>query len=98
MNNLIMTHNPQGNNNVEKSFESDLFFSLKSYGYLFPENTKEVERFEDLYGNTEIDVPMEFEPVLPDNVLISNADFTKGLGVAAFSTMNNNSFKKPDEK
>ena len=36
---------------------SDLKTALKAFGYLFPETEEEYEAFEEIYGNTEIELP-----------------------------------------
>ena len=43
------------------NFEQDLYFIFKKYGYLFPTTEEEVERFERLHGNTDIEMPEKFQ-------------------------------------
>ena len=47
--------------NKEKEFEKALFYALKANGYLFPATLDDVEKFEELYGNTEIDMPEDLQ-------------------------------------
>jgi hypothetical protein len=93
-----MTQNTNDKNGVEKSLEDEVFLSLKSYGYLFPETPKEVERYEELYGTTEIDVPLDFEPRLPADLSYPNLDLTGVFTIAAFSSGNKSSIKLPEEE
>lgn len=41
----------------EEKFEKALFHALKQNGYLFPKTLEDVEKFEELYGDTEIEMP-----------------------------------------
>lgn len=73
----------------EKEFEERLFCSLKSYGYLFPRNENDIERFENLYGDTEIEVPEHLRnSILPNNDPNLNFDFEVNYNVAAFTNEN----------
>jgi len=38
-------------------FEKDLFYSLKYYGYLFPTSVNEINKFEEHFGKTEVNIP-----------------------------------------
>lgn len=82
------------------AFEVELYYALKSYGYLFPETIKEVERFEKLYGDTEITIPSDIE--LPkiikklNNQSLEDVDFNLSMNKAAFSS-NNDSFNLPGD-
>lgn len=80
----------------EQKFEQKLFHTLKFYGYLFPDNAKDVDNFEELYGDTEIDIPEHLQSLEMRNHeenLHLDLDFTNN--VAAFSPNDPNSFELP---
>ena len=87
---------PQTSSSKEnQNFEIDLFNALKSYGYLFPKDTKDVDNFENLYGNTEIETPPFVEQSKRnENLEIKNTDFN--LRLAAFAPKSNNSISLPN--
>lgn len=82
----------------ELKFEQKLFQSLKHYGYLFPESIKDVDRFEELYGDTEIEIPEHLQSL---DALNTNKelplDFGLAYNVAALSADEPNPFEKPDK-
>lgn len=82
----------------EKEFEKKLFHSLKYFGYLFPENIDDVDKFEELYGDTQIDVPEHLELEESHN---SNAesilDFDFSNRIAAFSSKKISNFEIPKD-
>jgi hypothetical protein len=85
------------NNDKKKSddtqFKQDLFWSLKSYGHLFPENKNEVERFEELYGNTPVDIPDNVETRM-DMIMSTDDNFESEIEfkIAAFIPSSDDSF------
>lgn len=88
--------------NDDEIFEVELFNSLAFYGYLFPKSIKEVDRFEELYGNTEIDTPAIIElptnKVLPNFQENKNIEMDLSLNKAAFRSKRNDSFDLPEDK
>jgi hypothetical protein len=67
------------------NFELNLFRSLKSYGYIFPASIKDVEKFEELYGNTDINAPSHFK--FPEETKIEDiigVDFNTFQNIAAY--------------
>ena len=42
-------------------FELQLYQALKTYGFIFPTSVDDVDRFEALYGKTEIDLPVSIK-------------------------------------
>ncbi|RLD66388.1 MAG: hypothetical protein DRI84_04895 [Bacteroidetes bacterium] len=82
----------------EQKFEQKVFNSLKHFGYLFPESIKDVDRFEELHGDTEIDIPDHLQS--PD--ILNSADefsleFGLSLKVAAFSDTASKRFELPED-
>ena len=81
------------NNITEQEFELKLFRALKSFGYLFPDSIRGVERFEELYGNTDVDFPEHLQS--PDS-FTNNQDVSFGLDfsirMAALSPKKNEPF------
>jgi hypothetical protein len=78
-------------NNKEQeilNFELILFNSFKSYGYLFPKTIEDVERFEELYGTTEIQTP-DFKKSIPNEFNLENIDFNFESSLAAFKGSEN---------
>ena len=74
------------------------FHSLKYFGYLFPSSIKDVERFEELYGDTEIDIPEHIQS--PETIIIEDAssiDFELSYDIAAFSADNTSHFEIPND-
>lgn len=47
--------------NEQKEIEQELLKALKEYGYLFPTTTREVEKFELLFGNTDFEMADKFK-------------------------------------
>ena len=85
------TMEPENNN-----FEIELLKALKSYGLLFPSSVKGVDRFEELYGQTEIELPERLNS--SSNMLrkqsaklIGNVDFKKTIRQAALVSKNKSS-------
>jgi hypothetical protein len=77
------------------NFAITLFDSLKTNGYIFPKTNKDVERFEELYGNTDIETPSFNIP--SDKDLDSNStDLNFNFSMAAFSSKKDSNFKLPD--
>lgn len=83
-------------------FEIDLFKSLRSYGYLFPVTREDVDRFEELYGDTDIESP-EIDEIIDTTLLglkESNQDvfmLDAEFNIAAFSSdEDENNFTQPD--
>jgi len=94
---IMGTENQHQNLNEEEKFERELLESLRYYGYLFPGNSKEIERFETLYGDTEIDMPEHFqslEKLSPEKEI--PLDFDLSYNVAAFSANDQNRYELPD--
>lgn len=84
-------------NDKEAAFEAELFNSLKSYGYLFPENIPEVESFEKLHRTDGIEIP-SIEDIFSGNKGRTLADFFDlDMNLAAYSGPDEQ-FPKPDEK
>jgi hypothetical protein len=84
--------------NEEDKFVKQLFQSLKYYGYLFPQSSADVERFEVIYGATEIEIPEyldSFEKILSNNEQVLKIDLTNSI--AAFSSKEKKTFKIPDD-
>lgn len=85
-------------NNKETAFEAELYNSLKFYGYLFPENVPQVETFELLYGGQSVDTPLFQDVLSVDN----DAPFTDiidlEIGLAAYSSPDNQFPDLPDEE
>jgi hypothetical protein len=83
----------------DNAFELELYQSLKSYGYLFPENIRDVEKFETLYGNTEIETPdtidLSKEKDFPGLQVLRNIDFGFPANIAAFTSNEDESFNMP---
>ena len=89
----------KGNKNLKKEaqFEKELLQNLIYYGYLFPGNSKSVERFEAIYGDTDIDMPdhlanldyIEFNKTF-------ETDFDLTLDKAAFSSNDHAEFDCED--
>ncbi len=80
-----MKNNKEHNNSEDQAFEFELFNSLKSYGYLFPENTQDVVKFEELYGNTDIEIPSNIKlPSHEDILKLKGVDFEVPMDIAAF--------------
>ncbi|MEJ0103137.1 MAG: hypothetical protein WDO19_11510 [Bacteroidota bacterium] len=52
-----MANNSNKENLDPQKKEEVLCAALKKFGFLFPENEKEVQQFEEVFGNTEIDLP-----------------------------------------
>lgn len=76
--------------NSEKRFESDLIQSLKYYGNLFPDSIADVERFQSLYGDTEIDIPEHLNSLEKIQAKSSDEiDFDLTYNIAAFSSTDN---------
>lgn len=72
-------------NKEEAAFEAELFHSLKSYGYLFPENIYQVKAFENLYGNYAADTPILQNILTKDagDPFVESIDLD--MGIAAYS-------------
>jgi hypothetical protein len=85
-------------NNDEAAFEAELFHSLKSCGYLFPENVSEVEAFEQLFGTQATDTP-SIQDILAANTSASPADIfdLEDMGLAAYSNPDDQFPELPDE-
>jgi hypothetical protein len=82
----------------EEKFVKQLSQSLKYYGYLFPESSADVERFEAIYGDTEIEIPghlESLEKILSNDEKVINFDLTNNL--AAFTSKDKNTFEIPDD-
>ncbi len=81
----------------EQEFEKRLFYSLKRFGYLFPENEKDVEGFEHLYGDTDIDIPEHLQNMETINIEEEiPLDFDVNYKMAAFSNGNLDQFDFPE--
>lgn len=91
----------KNNKKSDQLFEHEFYKALKSYGYLLPNNSVDVERFEELYGSTEIDTPPLIELPKPKSTgsisLLSEMNFDLSLSVAAFTSNENESFNLPDD-
>jgi len=75
--------------NIEQSFEQELYDALKFYGYLFPENKLEISIFDQLQGNTEIQTP-SLETLLAKNEQVKNSErLDLNFRMAAFSDTEN---------
>jgi hypothetical protein len=85
-------------NNNEDVFEAELFHSLKSYGYLFPENVSEVEAFEELFGTQMTDTP-SIQNVLAADTKSSSVDIfdLEDMSLAAYSNLDDQFPELPDE-
>ena len=79
----------------EQKFEQKLFHSLKRYGYLFPETINDVDKFEELYGDTQIDIPEHLELEESSESLL---DFDYSNNRAAFSNEKFSHFELPESK
>jgi len=95
-----MSENKKDKKN-DQLFEHEFYKALNFYGYLLPNNSNDIERFEELYGKTEIDTPSLIE--LPKTKseksipLLGEMNFDLSLGVAAFTSNENDSFHIPDD-
>ncbi len=72
----------------EQKFEKALFFALKRNGYLFPETLDDVEKFEELFGDTAIDMPEHlrtYEDLKRSNEKRDSLSISE-LGDAAFTS------------
>jgi len=49
--------------NKVQLFEQELFHSLKYHGYLLPDNFADIQRLDEFYGDTEIEVPENLQPL-----------------------------------
>lgn len=49
--------NKQTKKSIATKKSSELKADLKSFGYMFPETEDELDAFEEMYGNTEIELP-----------------------------------------
>ena len=90
--------NQYQNPTEEEKFEKELLQSLRYYGYLFPESLEDVERFEMLYGDTEIEVPEHLdslEKIKPNDEFQPGFNFSNNI--AAFSANNQHDFDLFDE-
>jgi hypothetical protein len=84
--------------NEEEKFEKELLQTLRYYGYLFPESSEDVERFEALYGDTEIEMPEHLESI--EKIISENKpelNFELSYDMAAFSSNHQNDFEIPDD-
>jgi hypothetical protein len=82
----------------ENVFERELFNSLKFYGYLFPENVSEVDKFEKQFKKINKAAP-GIGNILPLNNQFSAAEnFDLNLSIAAYSDEENQFPEFPDEK
>lgn len=80
----------------EKKIEHTIFNSLKYYGFLFPENVEDVDRFEELYGDTDVDIPEHLQSLESLQLNENNPlDFDFSNNMAAFSTNEPNQFTLP---
>lgn len=71
----------------EAKFEAEVHNSLNYFGYIFPETTTDVERFEELYGDTEIETPSAFD-ILSKKKHSETIDFNilnNQMGMAAYA-------------
>ncbi|HEY4193935.1 MAG TPA: hypothetical protein VGM63_00250 [Mucilaginibacter sp.] len=85
-------------NNNEKTFESELYNSLKFYGYLFPENVLQVERFDKLFDVINSGAP-GLENLFPLNNQFSNPEsFDLNLSIAAYSDENSQFPEFPEKE
>jgi uncharacterized protein YwgA len=79
---------PSKKKTEETKFEEALFEALKTNGHLFPNTIKDVEKLEELYGDTEIEMPSHLATF--DDLLNSHdrAEFEPNLslGIAAFTS------------
>lgn len=79
---------PSKKKNKETIFEEALFEALKANGHLFPNTIRNVENLEELYGDTEIEMPSHLDTY--DDLLTSNdrEEFkpTLSLDIAAFTS------------
>lgn len=83
----------------EQEFEKKLFYSLKRYGYLFPENKQDIEKLEELYGDTEIEIPAHLQNLnVPKADEELPSDFDVDYRVAAFSSKEPGSFELPEDE
>lgn len=83
-------------NNIEMdNFTVSLYNSLKEYGYLFPKTEKDVEKFEELYGNTKIETPVIKLPINNKNTELSSENFN--FQMAAYSSVNKSGFNIPED-
>lgn len=77
------------------NFAVNLFNSLKEYGYVLPKTEKDVEKFEKLYGNTEIETPVVKLPITNKNIDFSSENFN--FQMAAYSSSNKTGFIIPKD-
>jgi hypothetical protein len=73
---MCMANKSNKKNSNPKKQEEVLCAALKKFGFVFPTTLSEVEQFEEIFGNTEIDLPEELQdgqfltdtlgPVAPD--------------------------------
>lgn len=77
------------------NFSVNLFSSLKEYGYVFPKTDKDVEKFEALYGNTEIETPLVQLPSNKTDLNFPSENFD--FKMAAYSPTGKSSFSFPED-
>ena len=75
--------------NTEEKFETELHASLKIYGYLFPENEKDVIAFENLYGKTEIETPSIEKLFSENSIPLDSGTIDLNIRLAAFTPTEN---------
>ena len=87
--------NSKNNQKAMDNFAIELFYAFKANCYIFPKTDKDVECFEELYGNTEIETPSFTIP--SDRGLDTNSSALNfNFKMAAFSSKKGSSFKMPD--
>lgn len=91
-------------NNIKKTVANDiemdnfainLFNSLKEYGYVLPKTEADVEKFEALYGNTEIETPVVKLP--NSNGDVDNTSLSFDFKMAAYSASTKSGFILPED-
>ena len=92
------TSTEKQNQNEEQKFEQKLFHSLQYYGYLFPNNEKDIKRFDELYGDTEIDFPDHLKSLdMHNSDEEFSLDYDFSFEMAAFSADESNHFELPED-
>ncbi len=79
-----MNNNPENIN--EAAFEAELYDSLKFYGYLFPENVRDVELFEKLYGKNEVKSPVVGDILSKEDDNLWRASIDSNMSLAAYAS------------
>lgn len=91
--------NTNAEKKTEEAFEAELFDALKFYGYLFPENPREVEMVDQLATFDDKRAPSIDKVLLATNYDTNKEIFDEDYSVAAYSADADDPFSElPDEE